>query len=60
MIGNGWCDDAEDPETNTQGCGYDGGDCQCLRDYNNIKTDCSFPTVVTPFVVNVLPEAQVP
>jgi hypothetical protein len=47
MIGNGWCDDAEDPETNTQGCGYDGGDCQCLRDYNNIKNDCSFPTVGT-------------
>eukprot|EP01043_Picozoa_sp_COSAG02_P039045 COSAG02_NODE_3055_length_7457_cov_4.988312_2_plen_249_part_00 len=47
LIGNGWCDDATDPETNTLACGYDGGDCQCLRDWNNIKSDCSFPMVGT-------------
>lgn len=47
MIGNGWCDDAADPETNTVGCGFDGGDCQCLRDFANIKADCSFPMVGT-------------
>lgn len=47
MIGDGWCDDAEDPSTNTLGCGYDGGDCKCLRDYNLIKDDCSFPMIGT-------------